>query len=155
MSSIQPATALGGGAEEVIDINDQDIRLIQEMRKGFIAELTRNGKLPSDMEDRSTLMTLMSQTTGTALASKKIKADEKTATSNAVVVQNMAEAIRAAASNASAARRRNTIEAGNGVRRALDVEEVPVRLVPGQTAIGCFPVSTTSIANGGDGHIER
>lgn len=146
---------MSGGGEEVVDINDQDIRLIQEMRKGFIAELARSGKLPSDMEDRATLLTLMAQTTGTALASKKIKVDEKTATSNAVVVQNMAEAIRAAASNASAARRRNAVDASAGVRRALEVEEVPVRMVPGQTDIGCFPISTTSVANGGDGHIER
>ena len=155
MSSTNAATAGSGGEQDTIDINDQDIRAIQELRKGFISGLTVGGKLPSDPEDRATLLALMSQTTNTALASKKIKADEKSSTSNAVLVQSMADAIRSATANASAARRAGIDSSRERVKRSLDVEEVTVKLVPGNTDIGCYPISTTSIANGGDGSMER
>lgn len=135
------ASPLGAGGDDNIDDNDIDIKSMQVLRKTFIAELAKDGKFPTDPEDRQALMALMKDTTSSAIASKRIKADEKTAMSNASIVSNITEAVRIMAANKQAANRTR--------RGALrDVEVVEVKTVPGHTDVGVLPINTAAIANG-------
>lgn len=129
-----------GAGEQKIDENDRIINSMQTMREKFIGQLAVNGKLPSDKEDRQVLLSLMDGATRTALAGKKIKADEKATVSQAQMVANLAEAVRIARSNASAALR-------SGGAPVREVPKREVHLVPGHTDTGDFPVSTSAIMN--------
>lgn len=137
----------GGDVEEVIDDNDIDIKSMQALRKTFIADLMVNGHFPKDQEDRQALMALMKDTTSSAIASKRIKVDEKTSASNAQIAANLAEAVRIGQAQKSAANR-----VANKNRRDVDV--VDVVLVPGHTDIGILPVNTAAIAAGTLNKIE-
>lgn len=139
-SSMTNSAPLGTTAEDVIDENDVDINSMQTLRKGFISQLAKDGKLPSDPEDRSALITLMKDVTSSAYTGKKIKADQKLAVSNQQMVANLAEAVRASRASSSAKRRTDR-------KDLLSVPERTVHLVPNQLDVGCFPVSTASVAN--------
>lgn len=141
-------TGKGPMAEENIDNNDRIINSMQTLRESFISQLTKDGKLPESKEDREILLALMNSAANTALGNKKIKAAEKSSANQNQIIQALAEAVRIGRSTESAERR----------KIASQMREVPVveiKKVPGNTDIGCFPISTASIANGGDGHIEK
>lgn len=142
MSAIKGITnPRGTDVDENIDENEIDIKSMQVLRKSFIKQLAVDGIFPSDPENRTALIALMKDTTASAISSKRIKADEKTATSNAQVAANMAEAVRIAMANKAAAHRSN---------RAVvqDVVSVPVKMVPGHTDVGILPINTAAIAAG-------
>lgn len=141
-------TGTGAIEEEKIDNNDRIINSMQSLRESFISQLTKDGKLPSDKEDREVLLALMNSATNAALGNKKIKAAEKSAASQNQIIQTLAEAVRIGRSTESAERRKT-------LTQLREVPVVEIKPVPGNTDIGCFPISTTSIANGGDGHIEK
>lgn len=143
-----------GGDIETTDINDSDILQVQNLRKLFIAQLTPGGKVPSSMEDRQFLLAVMGQTTSTALASKKIKADEKSTATQAAIAMSFAEVVRSSTANASANLRAQAKRRGKSIEEMREVEEVEIKNVPGHRDIGFIPVSTASIANGGDGTIK-
>lgn len=134
-------TANGNGAGENIDENDVDIKSMQFLRKTFIAKLTEGGVLPSDPDDRAAVLTLMKDVTSSAIASKRIKADEKAAMSNASVVSNLTEAVRIMAAQKQASRR-----ASRSAQQQVEV--VPVKLVPGHTDVGVLPINTAAIIAG-------
>lgn len=141
MSEQNVSKMAGDTGTEIEDINDADIREIQVLRKGFIDQLAKNGQLPGDKEDRQALLTLMNQTTTTAIANKRIKADEKAATSNIAVVQNLAEVIRMANATASAAHRKAMLN------KNREVPVVEVNKVAGHTDIGFLPIATATVSN--------
>lgn len=146
--NIDHSTPGGATDDGQIDVNDRDIRMVQDLRKRFIGELTSSNKAPSDPEDRTFLLALMQQTTATAIAGKKIKADEKAATNNASMVKVLADVVRSSMGSASA---------NNRAKSAKQRREVPVKevtLVDGHTDIGTIPLAVSSIAQGGDGRIK-
>lgn len=138
----------GGDGEDTIDENDRIINSVQSMREKFIADLMVNGQAPKDIEDRAFMIQLMNGATGTALGNKKIKAGEKAAASQQQIIQNLAEAVRIGRSMESAANR-------EALGKMREVPKMDVQKVPGHTDIGAIAISTTSIANGGDGYIEK
>lgn len=135
-------TAIPEGGEEIEspDINDTDIKSMQDLRKKFIGQLAPNGQFPTDVENRNALLSLMKATTSSAVAMKKIKADAKAVMSQAQTVKNLAEIVRIQSSQAAAANRTRR-------QAQLDVPTLKVSLVPGQTDVGCIPVSTAAIMN--------
>lgn len=141
MSTHDAANTPGGTGTEIEDVNDKNIREIQELRRSFIRQVAKEGNVPNDPEDRQFLIAMMNQTTSTAIAGKRIKADEKNTKSNAEMVQNLAEVIRIASANASASHRKKMIASNR------DVPEMPVSLVEGHTDIGFHPISTAGVAN--------
>lgn len=132
----------GNGVEQ-IDENDRIINSAQAIREGIIAKLMEKG-VPADMEDRTFLTQTLNGLTGTALGNKKVKASEKQAANQAQIVKNLAEAVRIGMSASAGARRAR-------VEELREVPKLDPKVVPGHTAIGTFPVSTTSIAVGGNG----
>ncbi len=138
----QLSTQIGGAAVEEIDANDRMIASIQSKRESFIAQLTPEGKLPSSAEDRAILMGLLNGAASTAIACKKIKAEEKTSVSQQQMAQAMADAVRVMQATQSANHR-------NRLAPPLrDVPLVEVELVEGNTDIGTRPVSTSAVALG-------
>lgn len=131
-------TPQGGDGVAVIDENDRIINSMQSMRENFISQLTKDGKFPACMEDRSAILQLMDGATRTALANKKIKADEKNAVSQTQIVKNLAEVIRIASSNRAARRR-------EGLNTLREVPVVEVKKVKDHTAIGTLPVTTATV----------
>lgn len=128
-----------GNEVEQIDENDRIINSVQSIREKIVGDLMKGGA-PKDMEDRTFLTQMLAGLTGTALGNKKIKASEKQASNQAQVVKNLAEAVRMAISSESGARR----------TRASELREVPkldARVVPGNTDVGTYPVSTSALMN--------
>lgn len=138
--SIDEMIPSDGDGTETPDINDIDIKSMQNFRKIFIKQLLKNGAFPSDPEDRAALLTLMKDTTSTAIASKKLKADEKAVVSQAQIVKNLAEVVRISRSHAAASNRANR-------QMLIDVPVVEIKTVPGHIDVGCIPISTQSIMN--------
>lgn len=149
MSDNQLSMAMPAGSDQgSADENDRAISEIQDLRKRGIASLMKEGKFPECMEDRAFMIQLMNGVTNTALGVKKVKANEKQAASEASIVKSLVEVIRINNSTQQAAGRKSAAE-----RSAVPM--LDVKVVPGHTDQGTRAISTTSVANGGDGYLDK
>lgn len=135
------AIAPVGSSEEkpAIDANDVIIHKTQALRMEFIEQLTPNGRIPEDPLARAAVIQLLNGAAGTAIASKRIKADEKAAESQAAMLNSIVEAATALRNGRAKA------SAPTHIRGGAEVTDVPVKIVPGHTDIGMLPVDTQRI----------
>lgn len=125
------------GAPPAKDANDEIIDLVQSVRVKAIKELTEKG-LPqaTQKEEREFLQSMLQGAASTAVAMKRIKAEENATMSNLAVAQAVAKAV------AQARVLRNQQKPS---KQDQTVAQIPVKLVPGQTDVGAIPVMSSSI----------
>lgn len=124
-------------ADAGIDEHELMIRKNQAVRDLIINDLTKDGSIPKDKEDRAFLLAMLDGASRTALSAKRIRSDEKQAESQ----EALAEAIASGAAK---------ILANHPVRPPSSNREliaVPVTIVPGMTYIGVEAIHTEKILN--------
>lgn len=127
--------------EHIIDPNDAIIASMNDLRRKFISDLLVNGSAPKDKDDRDFLVKMMDGATRSALAAKKLKADEKAVVSQTQMVQNLVDAVRIAQSHRSQA----VIDVSS-----REVPKLDPTIVPGHMDTGFLPINTTALARAGD-----
>lgn len=137
MSEMIPLnTNLSDDESAVIDENDIIIKRTQDVRMAIVNVLVKDGPVPIEKADRELLMKALDGASKTALTSKRIKSDEKSAASN--------EALAAAIASGATAVMANMPVLPAGGRR-LEVIDVDMKIVPGHTFIGTQSVNTQAI----------
>ena len=118
-------------SESTIDLEDLSrLNLTQNVRRQIITEMTANGKLPEDKDDRAFLLEAMNGMDRTVLTKARIKNDEKAMQTQAqatAVIANLLTAVTASAMKGTANR--------NGAP-VLEKDITPGVIIEGETAIG-------------------
>lgn len=129
-------------APPVKDANDEIIELVQAVRKRAIKDLS-DVKIPSntEKEDRLFLLAMLQGAASTAVAMKRIKAEENATQSNQAIAKSIAQAV----AEARILRSKNKPN-----KEQQRIEQLDVELVPGQTEVGAIPVMSAAIRSMGD-----
>jgi hypothetical protein len=133
--------------EEELDF-DKDIKFVRDMRMGIIKELCNSdGKLPTDANTQRTALILLDQISKDAISIKKIKTEEKSASTMADKVANAARML-TMINPAEIAKSYAELAAGMPARTApaLPDDVSPAVLLPGEASTAVATESYTSFA---------
>lgn len=123
-------------------VDDDDIQYVQTKRKKIVEDIIKDGKLPDDPKMIAIALHALDGIDRSALSRKKIKTDEKTGAGLANAAATIANLLQQV--NAS------NFKNPDGVRTSAPTlgADVPApTLVPGETEIGTFPVSTATFTD--------
>lgn len=138
MSDNHEIVAHDGGIS-VIETDDDRMGFTQSMRKKFIKDLTDNGnKIPDDKGDKALLLAALDGMDRTALANKKIGAQERQGAEDRNAALIIAKIASQGFNGTTNPFERPVIE-GEVIRNDLELDDSdlpPLELAPGETGIG-------------------